>query len=94
MFQPPRLEPRTSVAVGSFWPTPAASDWKDWNYTRGHGNHSPRLSRFLFLKFGMYPSVPLYEWLMSYPGQWTRLEHWATQWYRKPLAKRSCVSQE
>ena len=62
-------------AIGSgLWPTPTASDWRDWNYTRGCGTHSPRLPIWLKRRYGNWPTVRLYAWMLTYPDQWTECE--------------------
>lgn len=87
LFQPQKLEPRTLERDGSYWPTPKARDWKDWNYKNPHGRESPGLPIFMQVNFGMWPTVHLYEWLMNYPDQWTKLEDWATQWFQNKQKK-------
>jgi hypothetical protein len=94
LFQPRKLEPRSKAKDGFSWPRPKAMDWKDWNYKKTHGRHSPRLPVWMWATLGGWPTVRLLEWLMNYPARWTKLEPWATAWSESKRAKRSTDSQD
>lgn len=87
--QPPQLEPRIKGNGGGYWPTPCASDWKDWNGTKTHGRHSPRLPVLMFHRFQTWPTVLFIERIMNFPSQWTELKPWAMQLYLCKQGRRS-----
>ena len=85
LYQPARLEPRTSENDGSYLPTPQARDWKDGNFPGPHGRHSESLPVVL----GGPPNPIWLEWLMGYKTGWTELSAWAMRWFRPKREKPS-----
>ncbi len=88
LTQPHQLEPITLENVGSFWPTPRASDWRDWNTKLTHGRHSPRTPIWFYQKYQRGLSVTILERMMGYPYQWVKLSASATQWFHSKSNKR------
>lgn len=83
------------VAAALARPTPTARDWKGQDTPSTHGNHSPSLD----LKVSSaghtgYLNPRFVEVMMGWIIGATRLECWATEWFRPKRAKRSSASQE
>jgi hypothetical protein len=87
----------TSLAVS--FPTPAARDGKDGWTPKRHGRHSPSVAVAVAVAVAEsghrgFLNPRFVEVLMGLPIGWTRLEDWATAWFRSQRGKRLSASQE